>query len=71
MLEFIFAVLMVIADIAAFILVAMFCIFAFLFFTVQGWAILLCILILSAIFGKSYEEKRLERIERIRKNRNK
>lgn len=71
MFEFIFAVLMVIANVAAYILVTIFFIFAFLFFTFPGWIILFCLLILSMIFGKSYEEKRLERIERIRKKRNK
>lgn len=71
MLEFIFAVLMAIADIAAFILVAIFCIFVFLFFTIQGWVILFCLMILSLIFGKTYEEERRDRINRIRKKRNK
>lgn len=58
MFEFIFLVLMVIATIAAYILVTIFFIFAFLFFTVEGWMILLCILILSSIFGKDDEKKR-------------
>lgn len=58
MFEFIFLVLMVIATVAAYILVTIFFIFAFLFFTFPGWIILLCILILSSIFGKGNKGKR-------------
>lgn len=57
MFEFILLVLMVIATIAAYILVTIFFIFAFLFFTFPGWIILLCIFILSSIFGKDDEKK--------------
>lgn len=58
MFEFIFLVLLTISNVATYILVMIFFIFAFLFFTVEGWMILLCILILSSIFGKDDEKKR-------------
>ncbi|EBI6466047.1 hypothetical protein AG37_18315 [Salmonella enterica subsp. enterica] len=58
MFEFILLVLLTISNVATYILVMIFFIFAFLFFTVEGWMILLCILILSSIFGKDDEKKR-------------
>lgn len=58
MFEFILLVLLTISNVATYILVTIFFIFAFLFFTVEGWIILLCILILSSIFGKDDEKKR-------------
>ncbi|EBN9972108.1 hypothetical protein DO344_10435 [Salmonella enterica] len=58
MFEFILLVLLTISNVATYILVTIFFIFAFLFFTVEGWMILLCILILSSIFGKDDEKKR-------------
>lgn len=58
MFEFILLVLLTISNVATYILVMILFIFAFLFFTVEGWMILLCIFILSSIFGKGNKEKR-------------
>lgn len=58
MFEFILLVLLTISNVATYILVMILFIFAFLFFTFPGWIILLCILILSSIFGKGNKEKR-------------
>ncbi|EBJ0840777.1 hypothetical protein DU701_17265 [Salmonella enterica] len=57
MFEFILLVLLTISNVATYILVMILFIFAFLFFTVEGWMILLCIFILSSIFGKDDEKK--------------